>query len=112
MRPEVRAHLSPVLTSDSESDGNGGISTRPRLLWASMRHPVGIRVAGRLSRYTRVLYRAVTYSVMCCLRTTRIFVFTGRLLPFPRAGSYLFGGVSPFLSLPPASLVSAVTVSS
>ena len=42
------------------------------------------------------------------LRTTRILDFTGRLLPLARAGSCVFGGVSPFLSLPPASLVSSV----
>ena len=62
--------------------------------------------------HTQVLYRAVTYSVMRRLRTTGVLGFTRRFLPFPRASSHFFRDASPFLSLPPASLVSSVTVSS
>ena len=55
---------------------------------------------------------AVTYSVMRRLRATGVLGFTRRFLPFPRAGNHLFRDGSPFLSLPPACLVSSVTVSS
>ena len=77
--------------------GNGGNSTRPRGLWASMRHPCSHPSCWSFAADTHesCIRQSFISSVMCRLRTAGILDFFGRLLPFPRVSSHLFRDASP-----------------